>query len=57
MHGPMNVKFISAKHAKETYQYMQFLAPGDGRKDRPKHVQRFTRINNLRNRCILLVVL
>ena len=24
---------------------------------RPKHVERFTRINNLRNRCILLVVL
>jgi hypothetical protein len=27
------------------------------RKDRPKHVQCFTRINNLRNRCILLVLL
>ena len=32
-------------------------APDDGRKDRPKHAQRFTRINNLRDRCILLVVL
>jgi len=29
----------------------------DGRKNRPKHVRRFTRINNLRNRCSLLVVL
>ena len=37
--------------------YVQFLAPDDGRKDRPKHVDRFTRINNLRNRYILLVVL
>ena len=34
-----------------------FWAPDDGRKDRPKHVGRFTRINNLRNRCTLLVVL
>ena len=37
--------------------YVQFWAPDDGRRDRPKHVERFTRINNLRNRCILLVVL
>jgi len=28
--------------------YTQFSAPVDGRKDRPKHVDRFTRINNLR---------
>jgi len=28
--------------------YTQFWAPDDGRKDRPKHVERFTRINNLR---------
>jgi hypothetical protein len=28
--------------------YTQFRAPDDGRKDRPKHVERFTRINNLR---------
>jgi hypothetical protein len=32
-------------------------APDDGRKDRPKHVERFTRVNNLGTRCILLVVL
>ena len=36
---------------------MQFWAPDDGRKDCPKHVERFTRINNFRNRCILLIVL
>ena len=36
---------------------MQFRAPDDGRKDRPRHVVRFTRINNLRERCVLLVVL
>jgi len=29
-------------------QYTQFSAPDDGRKDSPKHVERFTRINNLR---------
>jgi hypothetical protein len=29
----------------------------DGQKDRPKHVKRFTRINNLRKGCILLFVL
>jgi hypothetical protein len=28
--------------------YLQFLASGGRRKDRPKHVERFTRINNLR---------
>ena len=28
--------------------YTQFWAPGDGRKDRPKHVERCTRINDLR---------
>jgi hypothetical protein len=28
--------------------YAQFWAPDDGRKDRPKHVERFTGINNLR---------
>ena len=28
--------------------YTQFWAPADGRKDRPKHVEHFTRINNLR---------
>jgi len=28
--------------------YTQFWAPDDGRKDRPKHIERFTRINNLR---------
>jgi len=28
--------------------YTQFWAPDDGRKGRPKHVERFTRINNLR---------
>jgi hypothetical protein len=28
--------------------YTQFLYPDDGRKDRPKHVNRFTRINNFR---------
>jgi hypothetical protein len=28
--------------------YAQFGAPDDGRKGRPKHVERFTRINNLR---------
>jgi len=37
--------------------YVQSWAPNDGRKDRAKHVERFTRINNLRNRCILLVLL
>ena len=37
--------------------YVQSWAPDDGRKDRPKHVECFTRINNLRNRCILLVLL
>ena len=37
--------------------YVQLWAPDDGRKDRLKHVEHFTRINNLRNRCILLVVL
>jgi hypothetical protein len=31
--------------------------PDDGRKDRPKHVECFARINNLRNWCILLVIL
>jgi len=29
--------------------YTQFWAPDDGWKDRPKHVERFTRINNLRS--------
>jgi len=28
--------------------YTQSWAPDDGRKDRPKHAERFTRINNLR---------
>jgi hypothetical protein len=28
--------------------YTQLWAPDDGRKDHPKHVERFTRINNLR---------
>ena len=37
--------------------YVQFWAPDDGQKDCPKCVEHFTRINNLRNRCILLVVL
>jgi hypothetical protein len=32
--------------------YVQFCTPDDGRKDRPKHVECFARINNLRNRCI-----
>jgi hypothetical protein len=36
---------------------VQSWAPDDGRKDRPKHVECFTRTNNLRNRCILLVLL
>ena len=27
---------------------MEFRAPDDGRKNRPKHVERFTRINNTR---------
>jgi len=36
---------------------VQFLVPDDGRKDHAKYVKRFTRINNLRNRCNLLVVL
>jgi len=27
--------------------YTQFWVPDDGRKDRPKRVERFTRINNL----------
>jgi len=31
-----------------TLLYTQFCAPDDGRKDRPKHVERFRRINNLR---------
>jgi hypothetical protein len=31
---------------------VQSWAPDDGRKYRPKHVERFTRINNLRNRSI-----
>jgi len=35
--------------------YVQSWAPDDGRKDRPKHVECFTRINNLRNRSFLLV--
>ena len=35
IHGPMNVKFVDAKQAKEIYQY----PPDDGRKDRPKHVE------------------
>jgi hypothetical protein len=29
----------------------------DGRKDRPKHVQCYAKINNLRNWCIWLVLL
>jgi hypothetical protein len=37
--------------------YAQSQNPDDGRKDRPKHVEGFRRRNNLRNRCILLVVL
>ena len=37
--------------------YVQFLDTDDGRKDLPKHVERFISINNLRNRCISLVVL
>jgi len=37
--------------------YVQFVAPDDGRKERLKHAECFTRINNLRKRCILLVVL
>jgi len=37
--------------------YTKFWAPDDGRKDRPKHVERFTRINNWDKRCILLAVL
>ena len=36
---------------------MQSLAPDDGRKDRPKHLECFTRINNLRNRCMFLVLI
>ena len=35
----------------------QFRAPDDRLKDHPKHVERVTRINNLRNSSILLVVL
>jgi hypothetical protein len=31
-----------------TLQYTQFWAPDDGRKDRPKHVERLTNIINLR---------
>ena len=34
-----------------------FETPDNGRNDRPKHVERFTKINNWRNRCVLLVVL
>jgi hypothetical protein len=37
--------------------YVQSWAPDDGRKDRPKHVECFTRINNWRNWCIWLVLL
>jgi hypothetical protein len=37
--------------------YKQFWAPDDGRKDRPKHVELFTRIKIWDNSCILLVVL
>jgi hypothetical protein len=36
---------------------VQSWAPDDGQKDRSEHVECFTRINNLRNRCIWLVVL
>jgi len=37
--------------------YVQSFAPDDGWKDHPKHEECFTRINYLRNRCILLVLL
>jgi len=37
--------------------YVQSRAPDDGWKDCLKHVECFTGINNLRNRCILLVLL
>jgi hypothetical protein len=41
----------------EQLLHVQFWAPDDRRKDRPQHVERFTRINNLSNRYILLDVL
>jgi len=37
--------------------YTQFWSPDDGRKDRPKHVEPFTREIIWDNRCILFVVL
>jgi hypothetical protein len=37
--------------------YVQSWAPDDGRKDRPKYVECFARINNLINRSIWLVLL
>jgi hypothetical protein len=37
--------------------YAQSWAPDDGRKDRLKHVECFTRINNLRDGCIMLLLL
>jgi hypothetical protein len=37
--------------------YVQFWTPDDGRKDRPKHVQCYAKVNNLRNWCTWLVLL
>jgi len=34
--------------------YKQFGAPDDGRKDRLKHAERFTRLNNLRKQVHLV---
>jgi hypothetical protein len=37
--------------------YVQFCAPGDGRRNRLKHAEQFIEINRSRKRCILLAAL
>jgi hypothetical protein len=37
--------------------YVQFCAPDNGRRNRPKNVEQFIAINRSRKRCILLAVL
>jgi len=38
-------------------QYLESLTPDDGRKTRPKHVERYSNKINLRHSCIWLVLL
>jgi hypothetical protein len=58
MHGPMNIKFINAKQAKETYQYRNIK----GKLYKTNAAIWYNKLgiekmNNLTNRCISLVLL